>query len=445
MGTTRNRYLVRRGERWYYFRRIPKRFAEVDDRTYSKASLNTDSLTVARERRDAMADADEQQWESMIAELGNNPTPEIAKICRYRSAQRRARAMGVLFQPVETLAANASVEELVQRVKVATAPHATEAIADAVLGAAPEPTVTVRDALELYFNKLAVNDLRTKSSAQAAKWRLPKERAIENFVALCGNLPMNAIDRSHGCAFYEWWGERLHPSDGSKGMKPNSANRDLGNLRKLYREYWTYEGQEDRQNPFRNLRYSDTVTTSRPAFSDQWVTTRILAPGALDGLNKEAQIIVRALVETGCRPSEIANLESDDIRLSCNVPHISIRPKAGRQLKSRASQRDIPLIGVSLEALRQAPEGFPHYRDKNSLLSNSLMKFFRNNHLLETPEHTIYSFRHAFEKRMLEGGLDYGLRCTLMGHKNTRPQYGDGGSLEFRRSQLEKIEHHFER
>ncbi|MGB6229436.1 MAG: hypothetical protein WBF53_04845 [Litorimonas sp.] len=142
--------------------------------------------------------------------------------------------MGILFQPVETLAANASVVELVEWVKVATGPHAMEAIADAVLGAAPEPIVTVRDALALYFDKLAVNDLRTKSPAQAANWRLPKERAIENFVALCGNLPMNAIDRSHGRAFYEWWGERLHPSDGSKSMKANSANRDLGNPQKLF-------------------------------------------------------------------------------------------------------------------------------------------------------------------------------------------------------------------
>ena len=42
---------------------------------------------------------------------------------------------------------------------------------------------------------------------------------------------------------------------------------------------------------------------------------------------------------------------------------------------------------------------------------------------------------------MQETGLDYGLRCTLMGHKNTRPQYGDGGSLEYRRKEMLKIAH----
>jgi hypothetical protein len=42
---------------------------------------------------------------------------------------------------------------------------------------------------------------------------------------------------------------------------------------------------------------------------------------------------------------------------------------------------------------------------------------------------------------MLEAGIDYGLRCTLMGHKNDRPEYGDGGSLNFRRDELLKVAH----
>ena len=69
------------------------------------------------------------------------------------------------------------------------------------------------------------------------------------------------------------------------------------------------------------------------------------------------------------------------------------------------------------------------------------MKAFRSRGLFPTDAHRIYSFRHSFEKRMLEAGLDYGLRCTLMGHKNSRPQYGDGGSIDYRRKELLKIVH----
>lgn len=441
MTTTRNRYLVQRGQRWYYFRRIPKRYASIDQRSYSKFALNTDSLTVARERRDAMADSDEQAWDAALEEVGNNPTSEVAKVCRYRSAQRRAKAMGVLFQPVEHLAETGSLGEIVSRVRVASKGPCKEEVADAVLGTVRDPGIKIRDALALYFEKLCVSVIRVKSPEQVAKWRLPKERAVENFVALCGNLVMSEIDRQHAQAFYDWWSKRLDPSTDQRAMKPNSANRDLGNLRKLFREYWSYEGQEDRVNPFRNLRFSDNSEDTTPPFSDQWVVERILKPGVFDGLNVQAKLIVYALIETGCRPSEIANLDSGDINLACDVPYISIKPKSKRQLKSTSSKRDIPLVGVSLAAIREAPNGFPHYRDKTSLLSNSLMKAFRSRGLLETERHRIYSFRHAFEKRMLEGGLDYGLRCTLMGHKNNRPEYGDGGSLDFRRVELLKISH----
>jgi len=174
------------------------------------------------------------------------------------------------------------------------------------------------------------------------------------------------------------------------------------------------------------------------------VRSKFLAPGVLDGINEQAKIIAYALIETGCRPSEIANLDpKKDICLDHAVPHICIRPHDNMEKKTAASIREIPLVGVSLEAMKRAPKGFPHYYDRNDLLSQSLNKAFRNRGLMPTKEHVIYSFRHSFEKRMQEAGLDYGLRCLLMGHSTDRPAYGDGGSLEYRRDELLKIAHPF--
>ena len=42
---------------------------------------------------------------------------------------------------------------------------------------------------------------------------------------------------------------------------------------------------------------------------------------------------------------------------------------------------------------------------------------------------------------MKEAGIDFELRCLLMGHDNKRPEYGTGGSLEYRRNELMKIVH----
>ena len=222
-------------------------------------------------------------------------------------------------------------------------------------------------------------------------------------------------------------------------MHPNTANRDLGAMRALYRAYWEHEGGTDRPSPFEEMRFSASQHKDVPPFSDEWIKTKILVPGAFGRLNIEATLIFLALVETGCRPSEIANLREENIVLDHEVPHLSLKNRDDRKLKSRSSVRKIPLLGVSLEALKRAPRGFPKYRDKSASLSATLLKSFRANGLLPTKDHYIYSIRHSLEKRMLEAELDYGLRCLLMGHHDRRPQYGGGGSLEFRRDQLAKI------
>ena len=164
-------------------------------------------------------------------------------------------------------------------------------------------------------------------------------------------------------------------------------------------------------------------------------------PGLFDGLNEQARTIIYALIETGCRPSEIANLQPEHIRLDADVPYIRISPTDNREIKTLSSIREIPLVGVSLEAMKHAPEGFPHYYDRNDLLSQTLMKAFRARDLFPTKRHRIYSFRHSFEKRMIEAEIYAELRKILMGHADERPKYGDGESLAFRRDPLLKRVH----
>ena len=199
-------------------------------------------------------------------------------------------------------------------------------------------------------------------------------------------------------------------------MSGSSGNKDLGSLRKLYRRYFEHIGEEERENPFRNMRFKDKILTKVMPFKNDWVRSHILAPDVFDGLNRQGALLCMALIETGCRPSELANIKPENIRLDAEVPHIRIRPTKDRELKSGVSVRDIPLVGVALEAMRQAPNGFPHYRDRSYLLSASLTKAFKARELFPTKQHRIYSFRHSFENRMLEAGLDFGLRCSLMGH-----------------------------
>ena len=180
--------------------------------------------------------------------------------------------------------------------------------------------------------------------------------------------------------------------------------------------------------PLGELSFKEGEARTRPPFSDDWIATRLLASGTLDGLNGEARCLLLGMVNTGYRPSEGTALTADTIRLEGDVPHISIAPK-GRQLKSQYARRVIPLIGVSLEAFKEFPEGFPRYRD-SATLSATVNKFLRSNGLLETPRHSFYSLRHSFEDRMLAAGIDDRIRRDLFGHRLDRERYGKGALLE---------------
>ncbi|MEO1116207.1 MAG: DUF6538 domain-containing protein, partial [Pseudomonadota bacterium] len=48
-----DRYLRRRGRCWHYVRRVPGRLADIDNRGMIRVALQTQSLEVARMRRDA--------------------------------------------------------------------------------------------------------------------------------------------------------------------------------------------------------------------------------------------------------------------------------------------------------------------------------------------------------------------------------------------------------
>ena len=437
-----NQFLQNRNGHWHYVRRVPELYRDFDQRTFSRASLRTTALEVARARRDAMVEADDLYWASLTTRTGRSAKPKTdPALIRYRAARKRALARGFVYTPIDDLSRHAALDDILTRLKeVEKRPTTRESEAEALLGAVEPVSVSISAAFELYCDKIAISDIRGKSEAQIRSWRKVKQRAVSNFIKLYGDLRMDEITRKHAKDFYAWWGDRIQPKNGEKPLHPNSANRDIGNLRTLYQAYWDFEGEENRENPFRKLRFRGVEYKDIPPFEADWLLSKIMKPGMFDGLNEDATLIIYAMIETGCRPSEIANLLPENIVLDHEVPYLQIRHRGDRKLKSNSSVRDIPLIGISLEAFKKAPQGFPRYRDKSDNLSALLLKAFRARDLFPTPDHRIYSIRHSYEKRMLEAGIDYGLRCLLMGHHNKRPSYGDGGSLEYRRGEMQKIQ-----
>lgn len=338
-----NQYLKCREGRWSYHRRVPTAYQDLDPRGTICISLGTSALEIARARRDALANADDIFWRCLKAKQPS------ARDC-YEAARQRAMARGFIYIPAEALAVEATLDRLK---KIDTKLPVATVDADSVLGLIKPTAVSITEAFSIYCEKICAVDLKGKSDTQVKSWTKVKRRAVNNFVAICGDLPMDAIDRRHARQIFDWWSQRVNPTDGSKPLHANSANKDFSNLRILYERFWAYQGDETRENPFRNLRFKNVVYKDIPPFSPDWIRDKILAPGIFDDLNVEARCIVYTLIETGCRPSEIANLRPEHIRLDHEIPHLRIRPQANRALKSKSSQREVPLLGVSLQAMRR--------------------------------------------------------------------------------------------
>lgn len=433
-----DRFLLSKSGYWYYQRRIPKKVRHLDSRPeLIRKALETANLSDARKRRDEYETADNELWASLLVGV-----PEERAQARYRAAVARVQAMGFSYKSAAELA-EGPTGAIGARLD-ALPPEAGSVAAEALLGLVEAPAVTVSKAWTLYETEIATDELTGKSDQQKRKWRNAKKRGVDLFMKLNGDIDMEAIEREHALVLWRYWNGKIAPKVGKPTHTPSIGNRDLGAMRTLYADYFRHIGQHDRPNPFDRLSFQerDSHKRVRPAFTVEALKA-ILAPDALAGMNNEARAITLALIETGARPSELVNLTASHIVLNSDVPHISIEPRrdpnSPRELKSGTSERKVPLVGVALEVFERFPDGFPRYREKEEALSATANKFLRANGLTPDPKLSIYGFRHAFEDRMKEAGIGDELRRILMGHKVDRETYGTGGSLEWRKGELEKI------
>jgi integrase len=229
----------------------------------------------------------------------------------------------------------------------------------------------------------------------------------------------------------------------------NSANKEITHFCGVMRRVNEMK-QLGLTLPFEKLRLDvKSQRTKRNPFSRNWIETRILARGALDGLNHEARRVLLMMVNTGARPSELAGLMLKHVDLDGPIPTIEITPE-GRALKNEHSERRIPLHGVSLDAATAAVEAavkggrdqlFPSYFGKDKV-SDTVNKFMRENGLKENEGTTLYSLRHAFEDRMIEADVADRVRADLFGHAIQRERYGDGGGDEVRYRAVRSVSIH---
>ncbi|MBP7001681.1 DUF6538 domain-containing protein [Amaricoccus sp.] len=428
--------LLTRGGRFFYVKRVPRRFEHLDPRRPVRMALHTDSEAEARAKIPAVEAGLWAYWEALAA--GNSG--EAA--ARHCATVALAEARGFTYRPAADIHAGA-FEALIARVTAlieATANQAAPILpeADALLGLLPAPRPRWSDVLADFF-ALTRDRLKGKAPDQVKRWEDPRKLTVDNMVAVMGDKPIDAIDRADALAFRKWWADRVEA-----GHDANTANKQFGFASDIFSTVNELR-QYGLTNPFGGLRLSEIKggKDKREPIPTDFIRETILAPGALDGLNPEARDILLAMVNTGAGPGEIIGLERADFELDHEFPHIKVRPNDTRTLKTAHGlrARDIPALGVSLDALKrlQAAGGCSRYRGKSSGWSAAVVKYMRANGLLQNDRQVPYSLRHSFEDRLLDAETDERIRADLMGHKYDRPKYGAGGRLARVTADIAKI------
>jgi integrase len=411
---------------------VPSEYAKLDHRHHVRLSTK---IKVANDRTGnkagrvaaRMNETCEAYWRS----LADGKAADAKQA--YTDAVKLARSLGLDYLTPSDVAQR-PISEVLTRIETLLADGRIEnpAIRKAVLGGVEKPKVMLADLFTEYeaTQKTALSKM---SADQARKWTSAKKRAVEILIERRGNKALQDLTREDAVAYADWWEERVI----IEGISASSANKNISHITGMIKAV-DKRLQLRLDHVFAGTRIEGGRDGKRPPFAVDYIRNTILADGALNGLNDEARDVVYIVMETGARPSEIVNLTKARIVLDANIPHIRIQAE-GRLLKTDHSERDIPLVGLALEAMKRHRNGFPRYFDKGSNLSAVLMKYFKSRELLPTPKHSVYSFRHAFKDRLKAVEAPEELIDELMGHSTGKPKYGDGYGLKLKRKYIQAI------
>ncbi len=433
MAQENDKHLELRNNTWHLRMRVPARYQSVVRRRTIKQTLHTDSRREARKLA-ALLRAD------FLAEFDRRLTGEQAKsIDAFENIVALAKARGTTYRTASELA-EGSLVDLMGRLdrlmkEDPSASHTTTIAAE--LGGIDRPATKISD-LVTEYEDASRSRLSGKTEDQKRRWRNPFIRAVSELLKVIPDKPPAEITRQDALSLEAVYLDRV----AEKEILADTANKSLGFLRTLLRAHCKRH-QLDDNVAFAELTISGgRDSKKRREFSEEWLSENILCENSLPGTNEEIRDVLIIMAETGASPSEITGARPHHFRVDDDIPHIQLKEE-GRKLKNKFRVRDLVLVGPALEAARRHPVGFSRYRDKPGF-SDAANSYLRENDLLPTGEHTVYSIRHSFQGRMRRaGGIDQFFQARMMGHSAKtaiqRECYGDDLTLEQRLALMNAI------
>ena len=263
----------------------------------------------------------------------------------------------------------------------------------------------------------------------------PPRSALSTFISLAGDRDVGNYTREDAKLF-------VHHLT-LKGNKTATIRRRINSLSAIL-NYAYAELDLDKRNPFTRLiiRNEGHDVFTRGTFTNEQLKQgydKAIASGS------QVKLLMPLLGETGCRLAEIVGLELQDIDMENELIHI--RPNSIRRLKTRNSERTLPLVGYAKVAMLLAL----HHADARYLYPRYLKDgTFRATHasaalgkwLKKDFGMTAHSLRHTFRDRLRASGCPLELIDQIGGWSSIGTigsKYGQGYDLDAVREQLNAV------
>ena len=299
------------------------------------------------------------------------------------------------------------------------------------INTASQTDINLKDALALY--------LRLKGSGKGASFHRAAERNIQSVIEVLGDRPLDGYASSDAASYRDFLL--------AKGLTTASVKRNFATIHSIINLSIQEHGL-DCKNAFSRV-YLPELNDSlkrKPIPLDVIRTIQ----DECTGLDDEPRWLVALIADTGMRLSEAAGLHVDDIKVDGDIPHIDLKPHPWRSLKTKGSQRQIPLIGSSLWAAKRIlrantgqPYAFPKYTDGTSTNANSASAAINKWLKPRVPEGcVIHSFRHSLRDRLRATQCPSDMVDQIGGWSTAGvgQGYGEGYAREQMLSYLSQIE-----
>jgi len=262
-------------------------------------------------------------------------------------------------------------------------------------------------------------------------------RVVSEIVQLAGDKVINGYTRNDALLFRD--------SLLKREVSHNTVKRNFECIRAIWNFAARENGVSD-PNPFANMNYGNGAAAVKRM------------PIPIDDIRKVQQLcyqkdddirwLIALLSDTGMRLAEAAGLAKEDVSLDTEIPHIRLCERPWRPLKTRSSDRDVPLVGAALWAAQRAYESspneylFPRYCSeqgcKADYASNSLNKWLRRH----VPSGcVVHSFRHSMRDRLRAVECPSEIIDEIGGWQTDHvgQRYGSGHECQHKAAWLEKI------